>query len=183
MRRVSTRRGGGRHPNGCNENSRHNMNDSINKVIEQLTGKPCWRKQVGRNRSLSLGFGGMVHRKSQQGDRLYGEWEVGTYYGAWRVFQGGRVLCGSQDPVDSVDDLNAILNRIEFGGFAYLRQFTNLDVRIEFDNALSVDFLATISGDDECFHIFCPESLYVEFSVVSGWRLGKSNNAWEGRSS
>ena len=89
------------------------------------------------------------------------------------------MLCGSQDSADSVGDLNSALSRIEFGRFALLRQFTNLDVRVEFDNGLAVDFLATVSDEDECFHIFCPEGLYIEFSVVGGWKVGETNKAWE----
>jgi len=126
-------------------------------------------------RSLSLGFGEKVQSKS----RPYGEWEIGTYGCAWRVVKSGTVLCGSQDSADKIQDLNAALNLIELGQFVFLRQLTDLDVRVQFDNGVTVDFLATISDGDECFHIFCPEEIYVEFSVGGGWRIGKSNQPWK----
>jgi hypothetical protein len=126
-------------------------------------------------RSLSLGFGEKVPGKS----RVYGEWEIGTYGCAWRVTKNGTVLCGSQDPANNFQDLNAALNRIELGRFVFLRQLTDLDIRVQFDNDLAVDVLATISDGDECFHIFCPEDIYVRFSVSGGWKIGKSNQPWE----
>ena len=130
-------------------------------------------------RSLSLGFGNQVHRKTKLIDKFYGEWEIGTYLVAWRVIQGGRVVCGSQDAADSIEELNLALRRIEFGRFASLRQLTELDVRVEFDNDVAVDFLATISDEDECFHIFCPENIYIEFSLRGAWKIGQSDKPWK----
>jgi hypothetical protein len=53
-------------------------------------------------------------------------------------------------------------------------------VRVELDNGCAVDFLTTLSEDDECFHMFCPGSLYVEFSVAGGWKIGPSDKPWNG---
>jgi hypothetical protein len=54
-----------------------------------------------------------------------------------------------------------------------------LDVRIEFDNGVSVDILATISDDDEVLHIFCPDKFVIAFSIADGWSAGPSDEAWE----
>jgi hypothetical protein len=89
------------------------------------------------------------------------------------------VVCGSQDAADSIEELNLALRRIEFGRFASLRQLTELDVRVEFDNDVAVDFLATISDEDECFHIFCPENIYIEFSLRGAWKIGQSDKPWK----
>ena len=109
---------------------------------------------------------------------VYKEWEIGTYYSAWRVVREGIVLCGSQDVVDSIDELNLSLGRIGLGRFMSLRQFSDLDVRIEFDSGVAVDFLATTSDDDECLHIFCPGERCIEFSVRGGWKAGPSDRRW-----
>jgi hypothetical protein len=152
------------------------MDKDITKVIEQLIGKPCWRKEVGWMRSLSLGFGNQIHRKTKLIDKFYGEWEIGTYYSAWRIIQGRKILCGRQDAADSIEILNLALNRIELGRFAALQQLTELDVRVEFDSGLAVDFLATTSPDsDNSFHIFCPEKKFIGFSVHGGWKIGPSD--------
>lgn len=154
------------------------MESRVQEMVGRLVGKPCWRKQVGRHRSLSLGLGNRVHHKTALTDGVYGEWELGTYYCAWRVVKEGKVICGNQDAVDSVDDLNLALARIDFSRFSCLRQLTDLDVRVEFDNGIAVDFLATTSDEDECFHIFCPDKLIIVFSVVGGWQIGPSDKSW-----
>lgn len=154
------------------------MERRVQEIVEKLVGKPCCRKQVGRNRSLSLGFGDRIQHKTVLTDGFYGEWEVGTYSCAWRIVKEGKVLCGSQDAVDSIDDLNIAVDRIELSRFSSLRQFTDLDVRVDFDNGIAVDFLATISDEDECFHVFCPEKLVIVFSAADGWRIGPSDKPW-----
>jgi hypothetical protein len=123
-------------------------------------------------RSLSLGFGAEVRSTINLNEKAYREWEIGTYRSAWRVVRGGVVLCGSQDAIDSIDDLNFALGRIHLGRFVSLRQFADLDVQIEFHTGVAVDFLATTSDEDECFHVFCPGERFIEFSVRGGWKVG-----------
>ena len=91
------------------------------------------------------------------------------------------MLCASQDPADSIDELNQALNGIELGRFSSLRQVGEMDVRVELDNGCAIDFLATISDDGECFHIFCPESICVVFSPADGWQIGPSDKPWNPR--
>jgi len=155
------------------------MDATVQEVIKDMVGKPCCRQQVGRGRSLSLGFGEKIRRATAISDGVYGEWEIGTYYGSWRVIHDGKILCGSRDAADSIEDLNVALSRIRFGRFANLRQLTDWDVRVELDNGVMIDFLAEVSDDDEVFHIFCPENRCVQFSIVGGWKTGPSNMPWE----
>ena len=154
------------------------MNNEVMGLIDQVIGKPCTRKEVGRMRSLSLGFGAEVRSAIQLNEAVYREWEIGTYSSAWRIIRDGVVLCGSQDAVGSVEERNVALARIELGKFASLRQPTLLDVSVEFDNGFSVDFLATTSDEDEIFHMFCPGALYLEFSVRGGWKTGPADKPW-----
>jgi hypothetical protein len=154
------------------------MNSDVRGLIEQIVGKPCTLKEVGRMRSLSLGFGSEVRSAIKLNEKVCREWEIVTYYSAWRVVREGIVLCGSQDVVDLIDELNLALGRIDLGRFMSLRQFTDLDVRIEFDSGVAVDFLATTSDDDECFHIRCPGKRLIKFSVRGGWKTGPSDRPW-----
>jgi len=151
------------------------MKSGVNEIISGVVGLPCSRKEVGRSRSLSLGFGGEVRSSVKLNDKLYREWEIGTYRSAWRVVCGGTVLCGSQDVVDSIDELDAALQKIELGRFVSLRMIDDLDIRIEFDNGKAVDFLSTMSDEDEVLHIFCPDRRVVEFSVRGGWKTGPTD--------
>jgi len=117
-------------------------------------------------RSLSLGFGA-EGRTSELAKKTCREWEIGTYYSAWRVVRDGIVLCGSQDAVDSIDELNVALGRVELGRFVSLRQPSDLDVRIEFDNGIVVDILSTISDEDESFTSSAPKSLPLRFRFAA----------------
>jgi hypothetical protein len=157
------------------------MNSDVTGLVEQMIGKLCSRKEVGRTRSLSLGFGAEVRSPLNLSGKIHREWEIVTYYSAWRVVRDGIVLCGSQDVVDSIDELNLALGRVDLGRFMALRQFTDLDVRIEFDNGVAVDFLATTSDDDESFHIRCPGKRLVKFSVRGGWMTGPADKPWTER--
>jgi hypothetical protein len=131
-------------------------------------------------RSLSLGFGAEVRSTIKLNDKTYREWEIGTYYCAWRVLRGGIVLCASQDVVDSVEELSFALGQIDLGRLVSLRHLTELDVRIEFDSGFAVDILATTSDDDECLHIFCPGERLIIFSVRGGWKMGPADKPWKG---
>lgn len=153
---------------------------AIQDLLKPMFGKPCCRKQVGSMKSLSIGFGNKIqHGNPKLKDDYYGEWELGTYNSAWRVMDKRRILCGIHDPVDSIEELNGALNRIELGSITSLEHYRNLDVRVELDNNIIIDFLAATSDDDELFHIFCPGDKYVEFTVERGWTLGESEKPWK----
>jgi hypothetical protein len=153
------------------------MNDDVSRIVARLSGERCFRKEVGRFKSLSLGFGIEAERSAKSKSRAYRSWEIGTYRSAWRVVCKGNVICGSQDAADPIR-LNSALQRIEFDKFVSLQHINDLDVRVDFSNGVAVDFLATNSDDDEYFHLFCPDDVYVEFRVRSGWRIGPSDRPW-----
>jgi hypothetical protein len=153
---------------------RSRLNEDVLRIIDRLSGEPCSRKEVGRMKSLSLGFGDEVAKDKKFPQRVYRSWELGTYRGAWRVTQRGIVLCGSQD-TSTRDEMNIALQNIAFGNFVSLQQLTDLDIRIELSDGISVEFFATMSDDDECFHIFCPDNVYIEFSVRNRWTVGCSD--------
>jgi hypothetical protein len=157
------------------------MNDDVARIIRKLSGEPCLKKEVGRMKSLSLRFGSEVARPTKPKERTYHAWELGTYRSAWRVVQGRNVLCGSQDAADP-NELTIALKSIDLGRFASLQQLSDLDIRMNFFNGVAVEFFATMSDDDEYFHVFCPENVYVEVSVREGWKIGRADMPWNGTS-
>ena len=157
------------------DNGETKFNNVVQPAIADLIGKDCCRQRVGRMRSLSLGFGKKIpHGKARLVDDFYGEWEIGTYLAAWRVVHDGRILCGSQDIVDSVPELDERLSKIKFGRIKTISVFSKFDIRINFDGEKYLDFLGSGSDDDELFHIFCPESMHIEYSISGGWKIGKT---------
>ena len=146
-------------------------------MLSSIVGQPCTRREVGRGKSLSLGFGGIAEDASRRNCKGYRKWEIGTYDSSWRVTRGTAVLLSSQISL-SHDELNQTLRAIEFGAFMTLRQLSDLEVRLELSNGTAVDFLGTSEDDDEFVHVFCPEKSYVEFSRA-GWRAGRSDTPWK----
>jgi hypothetical protein len=151
------------------------MDRKVKALIKPMLGKLCCKKRVWSFKSLTLGFGKKVYHGKKLVDDFYGEWEIQTYCYAWRVIKNGKILCGSRDAVDHVDELTAVLKRIKFGRIILLEKLTNFDVRIVFDTGIAVDFLAAVSDKDEGLVIFCPEHKVIEFTVGSGWEIVPSN--------
>lgn len=149
----------------------------VAQAVEGLFGLPCCRRRVGpTRRAVSLGFGAeQFHGNPTLVDSYYGEWEVGTYYAGWRIVQRGRVLCGSDDVVDSTDELNERLAALKIGRPIGIEMLSEFDVRLQLEDELQVDFLGTLGEDDEhVVHIFGPQDLYLEYVVASGWEIGSS---------
>jgi hypothetical protein len=148
----------------------------VDVYLTGLIGQPCCRKRVGRGKSLSIGFGKKVfHGNAKLVDEYYGEWELGSYYPAWRIVRDGKILCASQDAVDSLEELQVRLDELAIGPFIALSQTSEFDTRIELEGDFHIDFLGTISDDDKSFQIFGPSALFIGFSPLQGWCVGKSD--------
>lgn len=150
------------------------MEQKTLQFIKELEGLKCCRAKVGEFRSLSLGFGEKVyHNNSKLNDSYYGEWELGTFCGAWRILHNGEICCASNDGLEAELDKN--VKNISFGNFVSITQLSDIDVRITLSNKICIDFLATIRADDEYFHIFAPHDQYAELRKGGVWKFGKSN--------
>jgi hypothetical protein len=144
------------------------------KLIAPLIGLPNCRKKVGYRKSLSFGFGEKITNPKLR-DGYYGEWEIGTYNCAWRIIKDSRIVCGSCDPVDSIQDMDSLVQSIEFGGVLNIHQIGEVDFRVDFKNKISAEFFSAISDNDEVFHVFCPGNKCIEFTLEGGWEIGASN--------
>lgn len=154
------------------------MNKEIIDVVSTIYGKKFCRIVVGRNKSLSLGFGEKVfHNNPRLKNRYYGEWEIGTYYSSWRIVNNNQIVLGSNDS-DDIEWLNSKINEIEFQEVTAIVNSSAFDVQVVFKNGMRLDFIATFSDEDETFHIFCPEKIFVEFNVKGVWKIGKSDAPW-----
>lgn len=149
--------------------------DGVSKLVEQIAGKKCVSQQVGSDRSLFLGFGNPCVENGVLGTFTHWEWEIGTYGGAWRVMRASRVICGSQEPIDSIGNLRLALNSIEWGGFRGIHELNEFDIRVELDNGVSVDFLTTYGYQDELIHAFFPHKVAITYSCRNGWNVSRSD--------
>jgi hypothetical protein len=157
------------------------LSEQLREFLKPIFGKACCRQRVSAPRGLRLGFGDKVfHGNPRLVDAYYGEWEIGTYYCAWRVLQGDRVICGSSDSVESINELDAAIRQITFGAIQSIEHITPLDVRVRCDSGILIDFLTTTSdGTEECLGIIHNSThRAAEFTLDHGWRMGASNLPW-----
>jgi hypothetical protein len=151
------------------------INSEIDRIIDEVINLRCVRQAIGNSTSLSLGFGKKDKHASTEG---YREWEIGTYSSNWRVIKNKEIICGCLDDVETNDELDAKLKTINFGSIRSVSQNEVGDVSISFDNLVLVEFLCLSDEDDEMFHIFCPNSEYIEYNPRSGWKIGRSDSPW-----
>ena len=155
------------------------MNKTILEKLRPLVGKKCCRARIGDSRSLSLGFGRRIrHGNPKLLDKFYGEWEIGTYYCAWRVRKKNTILLAKNDHEEKEGELDERLQRINFGRIRSIDQTTRIDVRVSFEDGIFVEFLATISDDDEYFHVFGPDNFHIDLSRNGKWTVSKSNEPY-----
>lgn len=149
------------------------LDDSVvHLALANLSGQACWRQRVGRARSLSLGFGKKIpHGRDRMVDRFDAEWELGTYTATWRIVRAEKILCGSHEVVDSLAELNECVGRLKIGRIGAVSMISKFDIRVALDNDMHIDFLGAGSGDDEIFHVFCPDGQYLAYSITCGWKL------------
>ncbi len=149
------------------------LDDEAQAAILPMLGKECCRVRFDVP-GLSLGFGEKIpHNLPGLTFSYYGEWEIGTTFCGWRVLdKESSILCGSDDYHDS-GYIERILTAIHFGRIISIANPTRLDVRVGLTSGIFVDFMTTSSTNGECFHVFCPNSVYVEFTIGGVWRVGK----------
>ncbi len=144
------------------------------RLLDELVGKSCTLQRVGSDRSLFLGFGEIDRARTVP----HAGTEIGTYDCAWRICQNGKVICGRNDPVDDVKELQEMLSSVDLGEFRSISLISEYDVRIQFSTGKTVDVLCTVSGDDEVVHVFFPENEVLVFQPEHGWRFGRSDQPW-----
>ncbi len=147
----------------------------IPSIIEQklklLVGQKCSLQRVANDKSLFLGFGEVQESTTTP----HGTWEIGTYDCAWRVLRSGKVICGRDDAIDDIGELKDALGGITLGNFESLSHVSEFDFRVRFSCGTAIDILCTISDDDQVIHVFFPQKEVAVFSVLAGWRFGRSD--------
>ncbi len=158
------------------KNLEFDIDENTRAAFDGILGKTCCRQRAGEYRSLSLGFGDKIpHLKKKSVDSFNGEWELGTYTSAWRIIRNEEILCGSMNPVDSNAELEQQVSAIQIGAVVSIEMLSKLDIRIILDDDMFIDFMCASSHDENMFHVFGPNHLFVSYRCISGWSIGKSN--------
>lgn len=151
----------------------------IDEHFARAIGEECCRQRVGGMRELSIELGKKVaHGRNLLDDYFYGEWKIGSYMSTWRIFEDGNLICAGQDDVDSIEELDKRLSSIKFGRLTSITNILPFDIRVSFDSGIQIDFLICTNEDDDAFHIMGPDHLCMTWSLMHGWKIGKSNEPW-----
>jgi hypothetical protein len=154
------------------------MNFDIANAIESICGKKFCSANVGKHNRLSIGFGEKTsHNIERLADKYLCEWRIGTYYSSWRIIRDGKIILGSNDSND-FEYLNSQLNELDFKEIVEITNYNPLDVQVVLKNDMIIQFINTVSDEDETFHMFCPENLCVVFTTEGLWKIGLSNAPW-----
>lgn len=144
----------------------------LDAVISELKGRRCCCQRVGEHRSLRLGFGDKVSRsKMRVRDPFFGEWQLGTFTAAWRIVRNDQILLGSMNPVDSSADLDAELQKIQFGPVEHIEMLSRFCVRVHLEGDICIDFIAASNDDSEMFFILKPDTHDMEYRCTAGWSV------------
>lgn len=158
------------------------MDIKITNAITAIYGKKFCSAKVGNHKSLSIGFGEKTpHNIERLDDKYRCEWRIGTYYSSWRIIRDGKIILGSNDSND-IEYLNCQLNALDFKEIAEISNYTLLDIQVVLRDDMIIQFINTISDEDETFHMFCPDNTCVIFSTEGSWEVGPSNEPWPGES-
>jgi len=162
------------------------MSGKFLKGYENLTspiiGMPCCRVSVGEHKSFSIGFGAAVKNAGElPGPRFYGEYEMGTYSAFWLIEKQKETIFCKSDDFEKLyirESLSRTLGGLTFlclemESRAKIILYMSGDSRLIFDGALC-------DREDEIFHIFLPNSEYLEYSWERGWRVGPAKGPWRG---
>jgi hypothetical protein len=154
------------------------FDEVVHVVLAELFGKPSCRQRVGRMSSLSVGFGERIpHGKPRMVDDFYGEWELGTYSAKWNISSGEEILCSNHN-ISGKDliELDEKVNKLPLGKIRAIEFVSKSFVLVRLDGDIHIDFIVQDEEDDEneeFFHVFCPNNVFVACSFRKGWIVDK----------
>lgn len=144
--------------------------------FSEMIGKKCSFQRTGEYRSLTLGFGEKVEVLNFKKKPVeQSEWRLGTYIAAWRIIRHGEIVCGNMDPVNSNSELDKKVLKINLGSLLFIEMLSKFEIRVGLDNDVCIDFIAATDYDDDIFHIFCPDHIFVSYKCAKGWHIGRSD--------
>ena len=146
--------------------------------LEEMVEKNCCLVKVGCYKSIRIGVGEVVEIKNPRFTAFHGAWEIGAYNAAWRVIQNGKIVCGSSDPIDQIQELQVVLDGLKFGLFRAITPLSAFDFRIVFNNETTIDILCTFQNSDEIIHIFFPDGWVASYAYRVGWDIELGRKPW-----
>ena len=144
-------------------------------LMKSSYGEVCCRKRVGYYYSFAIDFGEKeYHNHSKNVDPFYGEWQFRTYNQMWRIIKDKQVILEGQNNIGTNDNVDDAIQQIEFGRLINISINTDLDLVLQLDNGLSIEFLSHSKEDEICV-IFLPKNRCLDYRADRGWEYEKSD--------
>lgn len=148
-------------------------------LIEGSYGEACCRKRVGYYYYLSIDFGEKIyHNRKRNVDPFYGEWQFRTYNRMWRIIKDDQVILQGQNNSGSNDDLDNMLQEIEFGRLVGISVNKEPSLTLTLDNGISIEFFPYLTLGDEEFNIFLRKNRCLVYHFGKGWQYGRGDLPW-----
>lgn len=138
------------------------MEDVFKNLYVSIVGKNCCYIRLGFGSQLRVGIGDKVYYKSSKLEGKYhGEWDLVSRTFAWRIIQDNKILCGSDDEPEFIND---ILRDFKLGVISHIEKRSIADIAISFSNGVNIDFFCCSNDDNQMILMKKDETAY-EFTI------------------
>ena len=79
------------------------------------------------------------------------------------------------NPVDLNEELEQKVDALQLGAVMSIEMLSKFDIRITLDDGTFIEFMCASNEDENMFHIFGPDHLFLSYTLADGWKLKKSN--------
>lgn len=136
--------------------------DVPNDLIELIGLSCCEAKLIGDE--LILSFGKKINYQCPElRDSFHSEWQVSSGTSSWRLINSNEILCGNYD-----EDVSCLLNNLVTRTIIDIKQTSQFDVCLYFNNEYQVCFIAQ-SRRGAYLSIIAPEKKYIAFLPGDKW--------------
>jgi hypothetical protein len=123
------------------------MEDSFDRMRDNILHKECCFIRQGYGSKLRLGLGELVHYKNPQlKGKFHGEWDLISRTFAWRMSLNNKLLCGSDDEVEFIDDA---LKNLKLGSITDIKRKSISDVSFLFSEGILIEFFCCSLDDNQ----------------------------------
>lgn len=152
------------------------LTDEIMSHLAPMLYKECCKVRVHYSDSLTIGFGEKIYHNCERlVDPFFAEWEIRTDWCAWRIRKGNHVICGKDQLVETFEELHEIANKIVYGTLISISQPSDIDLRLEFDTGIVIEFFASLGFNDSYYEIFCPNDIVIVLLSRGNWIIERTN--------
>lgn len=151
------------------------MKAEVQALLSPIIGQECCRANVGHGNSLVVGFGRKIfHNNPNLHIPYHGEWELRTFYCAWRVMDNRDIVVGKNDMYE-VNEMDGRIACLLSSHVTVIEEHGDLDITMMFDTGAILDIFATTSDDSDYFYFSLPGSRALVRSRGGTWTLMDSD--------